>query len=67
MQRFKDVNRNLNYVRNLLQISMDGPNVNWNLSKLVKEDRKIQDPPSPKMLQLRSCALHVVNEVYCKK
>ena len=67
IQRFKDVHHNLNYVRNLLQISMDGPNVNWKLSKLVKEDRKIQDTISPKMLKLCSRGLYGVHEVYCER
>ena len=52
IQTFKDVHHNLNYFKNLLKISMDGPNVNWKIWKLVKKDRKIQDPSSPDMLQL---------------
>ena len=52
IQTFKDVHHNLNYFKNLLQISMGSPNVNWKISKLVKKDRKIQHPSSPDMLQL---------------
>ena len=52
IQTLKDVHYNLNYFKNLLQISMDSPNVNWKISKLVKKDRKIQHPSSPDMLQL---------------
>ena len=44
IQTFKDVHHNLNYVKNLLQMLMDGLNVNWKMLKLVKEDRKSQDP-----------------------
>ena len=67
IQRFKDVHHNLNYVKNLLQISADGPNVNSKLLKLVKEDRKIQDPSSPEILHLCYCDLHVMHEVYWKR
>ena len=42
-QTFRDVHHNLNFVKNLLLISMDGPDVNWKKSKLVKEERKRQD------------------------
>ena len=61
IQTFKDVHHNLNYVKNLWQISMDGPNVNWKMLKLIKEDRKSQDPSS---LELDSCGLHVVHGAY---
>ena len=57
IQTLKDVHHNLYYVKNLLQISMDGPNVNWKMLKLVKEDRKSQDPSSPEILELGSCGL----------
>ena len=67
IQRFKDVHHNFNYVKNLLQISMDGLNINWKLSKLVKEDRKIEDLSSPEMLQVCSRGLHIVHEAYCKR
>ena len=42
-QIFKDVDHNLNYVKDLLQITMDDPDVNWKVLYLVKEDTKCQD------------------------
>ena len=64
IQTLKDVHHNLNYVKNLLPISMDGPKVNWKMLKLVKEDILSQDPSSPDMLELGSCRLHVVHGAY---
>ena len=43
---------------------MDVPNVHWKILKLVKEDKKSQDPSSPDMLELGSYGLHVVHGVY---
>lgn len=60
VQTCRAVHHFLNSVKNLLQISMDDPNVNWKMLKLVKEDRKSQDPTSPDMLELGSCGLHVL-------
>lgn len=39
---------------------MDGPDVNWKKSKLVKEERKRQDTTWTDMLELGSCGLHVL-------
>ena len=64
VQTCRAVHHFLNSVKNLLQISMDDPNVNWKMLKLVKEDRKSQDPTSPDMLELGSCGHHVVHGAY---
>ena len=32
---FKDFDHNINYVQNLLQISLVGPNINWKMLKLL--------------------------------
>lgn len=39
---------------------MDGQYVTWKIWKLVKEDRKNQDPSWPDMLELTSSGFHVV-------
>ena len=64
IRTFKDDYHNLNYVKNLLQVSMDGPNVNWKMLKLVEENGMSKDPLSPDMLELHSCGLHVVYGAY---
>lgn len=44
----------------ILQISMDGPYVNWKSIRLFNSNLRCT-PGSPKLLQLGSCGLHVVN------
>lgn len=45
----------------LLQISMDGPAVNWKLLRIFQEDKSQEDPDAPKMINLGSCGLHVLH------
>lgn len=47
--------------KKLLQISMDGPMVNWKFLKLFQEDKSQSDPDASKLLNLGSCSLHVVH------
>ncbi|KAI2656593.1 AAA ATPase forming ring-shaped complexes [Labeo rohita] len=47
--------------KKLLQISMDGPMVNWKFLKMFPKDKSQSDPDAPKLLNLGSCALHVVH------
>ena len=54
----------LNY-RKLLQISMDGPRVNWKLPSLLCEDREKEDADLPKLLNVGSCGLHFVHAAFC--
>ncbi|KAJ8912338.1 hypothetical protein NQ315_014705 [Exocentrus adspersus] len=42
----------------LLQISMDGPNVNWKFLRLLQEDENVN------ILDLGSCGLHVVHGAF---
>ena len=51
--------------RKLLQVSMDGPRVNWKLLKLLCEDREKEDADLPKILNISSCGLHVVHGAFC--
>ena len=50
-------------MKNLIQISKDGPNVNWKMLQLVNENRKM-DPDCPELLLLGSCGLHVLHGGY---
>ena len=48
--------------RKLLQISMDGPRVNWKLLSLFCEGREKEDAD---LLNVGSCGLHVVHAAIC--
>ena len=55
----------LDYVNKLVQVSMDGPNVNWKLHELLEETRDGESNCSaPTLLQLGSCGLHVLHGAY---
>ena len=59
-----DVLGNLDYINNLIQMGMDGPNVNWKLFDMMKPDRFQKNPKAPPMLGLGSCGLHVVHRAF---
>lgn len=44
----------------MLQLSMDGPNVNFKTLRLLKEEKE-HDVDSPQLLDLGSCGLHTVH------
>ena len=50
--------------RKVLQISMDGPSVNWKLYSLLCDDRAKEDPDFPKVLNVGSCSLHIVHGAF---
>nr|CAD7440345.1 unnamed protein product [Timema bartmani] len=47
-------------VHKIIQLSMDGPNVNMKLLQMLKIELA-EDPHGPQMLDIGSCGLHVVN------
>ena len=49
-------------VENMIQISMDGPNVNWKFFKLISE--KISLDYGTKLINIGSCGLHVVHNCF---
>ena len=49
--------------KNILQISMDGPNVNWKFYEDVCNDI-FSDDMSPQPLQLGSCGLHILHGAF---
>ena len=59
LQKFKEGLGSLSITK-LLQVSMDGPAVNWKFIKLLKLDLD-KEPEDPKLLEIGSCGLHVVN------
>ena len=50
------------YLPNIIQISMDGPNVNWKLFETLQSDLKTQSNVS--LLNVGSCGLHQVHEAF---
>ena len=48
--------------KNLLQLSMDGPNTNWKVLELLDDDRKENDYPT--ILNIGSCGLHVIHGAF---
>ena len=50
-------------LKNLIQVSMDGPNVNWKMLDLIVEDRNSNET-YPKLLDVGSCSLHVVHGAF---
>ena len=58
-QGISELNMNL-----LLQVSMDGPHVNWKFLEMLIEDRKHADPDIPCLINVGSCSLHVVHGAF---
>ena len=48
--------------KQLLQISMDGPNVNWSVLAMIREERFKQEFPD--MINIGSCGLHNVHGAF---
>jgi hypothetical protein len=48
---------------NIVQISMDGPSVNWSFLQKYEEHRAMEDIDQ-KLVELGSCGLHVVNGAF---
>lgn len=50
--------------KNLLQISMDGPNVNWRFYEDFSSERRLSDPEFPMLLNIGSCGLHTLHNAF---
>ena len=50
-------------LKNLIQVSMDGPNINWKMLDLIVEDRNSNET-YPNLLDVGSCSLHVVHGAF---
>ena len=48
----------------MLQLGMDGPNVNLKLARLLTEDRKQEDANMPDLIEIGSCSLHVIHGAF---
>ena len=49
-------------MKNLKQISMDGPNMNWKFFDCFINERKYEELPS--LINIGSCSLHVLNNTF---
>ncbi|CAH3149087.1 unnamed protein product [Pocillopora meandrina] len=49
---------------NILQLSMDGPNVNWKLHELFQELISEVDENAPILVNVGSCGLHIVHNAF---
>ena len=59
LESFREVHGKLDFLHNMLQISMDGPKVNWKMIDLIKEEKREFDSEKPALLNIGSCGLHV--------
>ena len=50
-------------LENLIQVSMDGPNINRKMLDLIVEDRNSNET-YPNLLDVGSCSLHVVHGAF---
>ena len=50
-------------LKNHIQVSMDGPNVNWKMLDLIVKDRNSNET-YPNLLDVGSCSLHVVHGTF---
>lgn len=48
--------------QNLIQLSIDGPNVNWKLFSLAQQN--IEEQTDKKMLNVGSCGLHTLHNAF---
>ena len=48
----------------MIQISIDGPNVNWKMVEVANEHHKEQDPDAPLLLEMGSCGPYVLHGTY---
>ena len=62
MNEFKNAHKDLDIVNNLIQLSMDGPNVNWAFLDTLEEYQKTEDPNAPTLINIGSCGLHFYME-----
>ena len=50
-------------LKNLIQVSMDGPNINWKMLDIIVEDRNSNET-YPNLLDVGSCSLHIVHGAF---
>lgn len=63
LEKFKGGFSKLN-LSNMLQVSMDGPSINWKFMDLLQQDRSESDPNITSLINIGSCGLHVVHGAF---
>ena len=48
----------------LIQLSMDGPNINWKLLDELSEDQVNYDPELPELINVSSYGLYIIHEAF---
>ena len=61
MKEFITAHKDLDFISNLIQISMDGPHVNWAFHRDLNELRLAENPV---LLEISSCGLLEVYGVF---
>ena len=61
MQSLIEVPKDLDYVSKMIQISMDGPNVNWALLDNLSIHGKEENANAPDLVGIGSWGLHIVH------
>ena len=51
----KEGHKNLDLVCNRVQVSMNGPNVNWKAVEIIEDRQKIKDPNFRNLIVIGSC------------
>ena len=64
LETFEKVHGKLDYAHNMIQISMDGLNVNWKMLDLMKEEKNVIDEGSQNLLEIGSCGFHVLHGAF---
>ena len=60
---FKEATEKMN-PNKILQVSMDGPNINKKLFNNILDERKASDPTLPCLLELGTCGLYTIHGAF---
>ena len=63
-QSIQAVHDKRDLTHNLVQVSVNGPNVDWKTVEIIKEYRQHDDRDGPDLIETGSCGLHVLRGAY---
>ena len=63
-QSIQAVHSKLDLTHNLVQVSTDGPNMNWKTVVIIKDYREHDDLDGPDLIDIGSCELHALHGAY---
>ena len=64
LKKLKELVQGLDYKHRLIPLSMDGPNDNWKLLKLLQEHCIDNNPLAPYLFSIGFCGLHVLHVAF---